>query len=386
LTTTNRDYYEVLGVARTATADEIKKAFRKLALQFHPDRNKEDPAAEEKFKEAAEAYEVLSDAEKRRIYDQYGHAGVRQSGGGRGFSSFEEVFQHFGDIFGMRGGGGGGGSIFDEFFGAFTGAQQGARRQRGASLKCQLEISLEEAAKGTERTIEVTRHEHCPECNGSGAAAGSSPVVCPTCRGKGVVHQSQGFFSIRTTCGRCHGEGEVVEKPCRKCRGAGVEKVKRQITVRVPPGVDSGTQVRLTGEGEPGPRGGPRGDLYCVVLVKPHPLFQRDGEDLHLEVPVSYPALVLGTRIDVPTLAGAASLQIPARTAANTVLRLRGKGMPSLRGGGSGDLLVRIAVDMPKKLTKRQEELLKELHGVEEENVSPERKSFLGKVKDLFGA
>ncbi len=382
--TTSRDYYEVLGVARSATPDEIKKSFRKLALQFHPDRNKDDPTAEEKFKEAAEAYEVLSDADKRKIYDQYGHAGVRQGGHARGFSNFEEIFQHFGDIFGM-GGGGGRSSIFDEFFGAFTGAAPNSRRQRGASLKCQIEISLEEAAGGTERTIEVTRNEHCGECGGSGAAAGSSPVACPVCRGKGVVHQSQGFFSIRTTCGRCHGEGKVIERPCRRCRGAGAEKVKKEITVRVPAGVDSGTQVRISGEGEPGPRGGPRGDLYCIVQVKPHPLFERDGEDLHLEVPVSFTNLVLGTRIDVPTLSGPATLTVPARTAANTVMRLRGKGMPSLRGGAPGDLLVRIAVDMPKKLTRRQEELLRELQNLDDENVSPERKSFLGKVKDLFG-
>jgi molecular chaperone DnaJ len=382
---TNRDYYEILGVARTASPDDIKKAFRKLALQYHPDRNKEDPSAEEKFKECAEAYEVLSDAEKRRIYDQYGHAGVRQSGSARGFSSFEEIFQHFGDIFGMRGGGGSG-SIFDEFFGSYAGRGAGPRRQRGASLKCQLEIPLEDAAKGTERTIEVTRNETCPECKGSGAASGSSPIVCPECRGKGVVHQSQGFFSIRTTCGRCHGEGEVVEHPCRRCRGTGVEKVKREITVRVPPGVDSGTQIRLAGEGEPGPRGGPRGDLYCIIAVRPHPLFQRDGEDLHLEVPVTYPNLVLGSKVEVPTLGGPAELVVPARTPANTVMRLRGKGMPSLRGNRPGDLLVRLVVDMPKKLGKRQEELLRELQSIEDESVSPDRKSFLGKVKDLFGS
>jgi len=380
--TTSRDYYEILGVARTAAPEEIKKAFRKRALESHPDRNKGDPSAEERFKEAAEAYEILSDPEKRRIYDQYGHAGVRQGGHARGFSSFEEIFQHFGDIFGMRGGGGG--SVFDEFFGNFTGAGTGARRQRGASLKCRLEIPLEDAARGTERTIEVTRNENCADCGGGGAAPGSSPVACPVCRGKGVVHQSQGFFSIRTTCGRCHGEGEVVERPCRRCRGTGAEKTKREITVRVPPGVDSGTQVRLAGEGEPGPRGGPRGDLYCVIAVKPHPLFQREGEDLHLQVPVSYADLVFGAKIEVPTLAGPATLHLQPRTAAATVMRLRGKGMPSLRGDGHGDLLVHITVDMPRKLTRRQEELLHELQSLDGENVSPERKSFLAKVKDLF--
>ena len=385
--TTSRDYYEILGVARTATADEIKKSFRQLALKFHPDRNKDDPAAEEKFKEAAEAYEVLSDAEKRKIYDQFGHAGLKQSGGARGFSGFEEIFQHFGDIFGAgRGGSGGGGSIFDEFFSQFTGQPGGARRQRGASLKCQLEITLEEAAKGTERTIEVSRNEHCGECSGSGAAAGSSPAVCPACRGKGVVQQSQGFFSIRTTCGRCHGEGEVIEHPCRKCRGTGAEKVKRELNVKIPAGIDNSMQIRVAGEGEPGPRGGPRGDLYCVVMVRPHPLFERDGDDLRIEIPVGYSSLVLGTKIEVPTLQGPASLTIPARTAASTVMRLRGKGLASLRGHGTGDLLVRVTVDMPKKTTKRQEELLRELAQIEEENVSPERKSFLGKVKDLFGA
>ena len=385
---TTRDYYEILGVARTAAADEIKKSFRKLALQYHPDRNKDDPKAEEKFKEAAEAYEVLSDAEKRKVYDQYGHAGVRQGGHARGFGNFEEIFQAFGDIFGMGGGrGGGGGSVFDEFFGQFTGQGGGGpRRQRGATLKCQLDITLEEAARGTERTIDVTRNEHCAECSGSGAAPGSSATVCPMCRGKGVVHQSQGFFSIRTTCGRCQGEGEVLEHPCRKCRGTGTEKARRELKVKLPAGVDTGTQVRLTGEGEPGARGGPRGDLYCIVNVKPHPLFQREGDDLHLDVPVAFAGLVLGTKIEVPTLSGPATLSVPARTAAHTVMRLRGKGIPSLRGGGPGDLLVRVTLDMPKKLTKRQEELLHELQGIDEENVSPDRKSFLGKVKDLFSS
>jgi molecular chaperone DnaJ len=385
--TTTRDYYDILGVARSAAQDDIKKAYRKLAFQHHPDRNKDNPQAEEKFKEAAEAYEVLGDPEKRKIYDQFGHQGVRQSGQARGFGSFEEIFHAFGDIFGMGGaGGGGGGSIFDEFFGGFSQSQAGPRKQRGASLKCQIEISLEEAWKGTERTIEVGRNEHCSECKGSGAAAGSSSVVCSTCRGKGVVHQTQGFFSIRTTCGRCHGEGAVIEHPCKRCRGAGTEKVKREITVRVPAGVDTGTQVRITGEGEPGPRGGPRGDLYCIVVVKPHALFEREGDDLHLEIPVGFANLVLGTRIEVPTLGGNETIALPARTAGNTVLRVRGKGMPNLRGGGRGDLLVRVNIDVPKKLTKRQEELLRELQAIEEENVSPERKSFLSKMKDLFGS
>ena len=386
---TPRDYYEILGVARTAAADEIKRAFRKLALQHHPDRNKSDPKAEEKFKEAAEAYEILSDADKRKIYDQYGHAGVRQGGHARGFGNFEEIFLAFGDIFGMGGrggGGGGGGSVFDEFFGQFTGAGGGPRRQRGATLKCQLDITLEEAARGTERTIEVTRNEHCGECSGSGAAPGSAPTVCPACRGKGVVHQSQGFFSIRTTCGRCQGEGEILEHPCRKCRGTGTEKSRRELNVRLPAGVDTGTQVRLAGEGEPGARGGPRGDLYCIVNVKPHALFTREGDDLHLDFPVSFTGLVLGTKIEVPTLAGPATLAIAARTSAHTVLRLRGKGLPNLRGGGPGDLLVRITLDLPKKVTKRQEELLRELQSIEDENVSPEKKSFLGKVKELFGS
>ncbi|MBM4014988.1 MAG: molecular chaperone DnaJ [Planctomycetes bacterium] len=386
---TQRDYYEILGVARTATADEIKKAFRKLALQYHPDRNKDDPKAEEKFKECAEGYEVLSDPDKRKIYDQYGHAGVRQSGQARGFGSFEEVFQAFGDIFGMGGGGrGGGGSVFDEFFGGFGGGGKGAgpRRQRGATLKCQLDISLEEAARGTERTIDVARNESCGDCGGAGAAPGSSATVCPACRGKGVVHQSQGFFSIRTTCGRCQGEGETLEHPCRKCRGTGTEKARRELKVKLPAGVDTGTQVRLAGEGEPGPRGGPRGDLYCIVNVKEHALFRREEDDLHLDVPVSYTGLVMGTRVDVPTLSGPATLTVPQRTAAGTVMRLRGKGIPSLRGGGPGDLLIRLTLDMPKKLTKRQEELLRELQQQDEENVSPERKSFLGKVKDLFSA
>ena len=380
---TSRDYYEILGVERSASDDEIKRAYRKLALKYHPDRNPDNPEAEQKFKESAEAYNVLSDSEKKRMYDQYGHAGFAQSGQARGFGSFEEIFSAFGDIFGM--GQGGRGSVFDEFFG-FGGSRSGTRTpRRGSSLKCQLDISLEEAARGTTRTIDVSRNDTCPTCAGSGAAEGTAPTMCPYCRGMGQVQQSQGFFSIRTTCPRCRGEGNVVEKACGKCKGNGAVKARKEITVKIPRGVDTGTQIRVPGEGEPGPRGGPRGDLYCFISISPHSLFDRDGDDLVFHLPLGFPRLVLGTKVEIPTLSGPASLSIPPRTASHTVFRLRGKGIPRLRGGGSGDLLVRVVVDTPKKLTRRQEELLRELAEVEEENVSPERRSFLDKVKELFG-
>ncbi len=385
MSTTSRDYYEILGVERGAGAEEIKKAYRKLALKWHPDRNPGNPEAETRFKEAAEAYKILSDPQKRKIYDQYGHQGVREGGYAQGFGSFEEIFSAFGDIFGM---GGRGGTVFDEFFG-FGGGRgssgAGQKQRRGASLKCGLKINLEEAARGTSRTIEVSRNDVCSSCSGSGSAAGSSPTVCPYCRGMGQVQQSQGFFSIRTTCPRCRGEGNVIENPCRNCSGIGVVKAKKEITIRIPPGVETGTQVRVPGEGEPGPRGGPRGDLYCFIDVEAHPLFEREGEELLFHLPISYSRLVLGTKVDIPTLNGRASLTIPARTASHTVFRMKGKGMPRLRGGGYGDLMVRVVADMPKKLTRRQEEILRELAEIEDDNLSPDRKSFMEKVKDLFG-
>ena len=377
---TQRDYYEILGVARDASADAIRKAYRKLAMQHHPDRNPDDTEAERKFKEAAEAFQVLSDTEKRQRYDQFGHAAFQGPGGGAGgFTSFEDIFSAFGDIFGSRGRG----STLDDFFGFGGGGGGSGAGRRGASLKCEIEISLEEAALGTSRTIQVKRSELCDECRGSGAQAGTSRTTCPTCGGHGQVQQSQGFFSVRTVCPHCRGEGTQVESPCRSCRGEGLAKVKREITVRIPPGVETGTQIRLSGEGDAGVRGGPRGDLYCFVIVRPHELFERDGENLLFQVPVSYPRLVLGTKLEIPTLTNKATLEIPSGTRSHTVFRLRGKGMPKLRGG-KGDLLVRVEVDSPKKLTRRQEELLRELAEIEEENVSPERKSFLAKVKELF--
>jgi molecular chaperone DnaJ len=381
---TQRDYYEVLGVNRGASADEVKRAYRKLAMKYHPDRNPDDREAEERFKEAAEAYQVLSDGEKRRLYDQYGHQAFSQGSAARGFGSFEEIFSAFGDIFGA--GRSAGGSIFEEFFGFGGGGRTAADRgRRGASLKCEISISLEEAARGASRTIHVNRAEHCEECEGSGAAPGTKPVTCSYCNGLGQVQQSQGFFSIRTTCPRCHGEGEVVESPCRQCRGSGRIKAKREITVEIPAGVETGTQLRVHGEGEPGTHGGSRGDLYCFLHVEPHPLFERHGEDLLFELPVGFARLALGTKIDVPTLDGPTSLHIPRGTKSHSVFRLRSKGMPRLRGGGRGDLLARVVVDTPRKLTKRQEELLKELAEIEEQHVSPDRKSFLDKVKELFG-
>ncbi len=373
-----RDYYEVLGVNRNADAAELKKAYRKLALKYHPDRNKGDSGAANKFKEASEAYEVLNDSEKRRIYDQFGHEGLDRGGYQRGFASFEDIFSMFGDIFG-------GGSFFDDFFGQGT-SRRGSRTRpsRGASLKCEVQISLSDAFTGVDKTIDLNRKEICNNCNGTGAAPGTSVAVCSTCRGAGQVQQSQGFFALRTVCPTCSGAGEVVEKPCTYCRGTGRSPKKRRITVHVPAGVHDGTQMRVSGEGEPGYNSGPRGDLYCIIRVRSHPLFDRDGDNLICEVPISFSQAALGTEIDVPTISGTASLKIPTGTQTGKIFRLKKLGMPDVYGRGKGDLLVRVKIEVPHKLTARQKELLKEFAATEEKNVTPERKSFFKKVKKIF--
>jgi molecular chaperone DnaJ len=377
-----RDYYEVLGVKRNATPDELKRAYRKLAMTYHPDRNKGDEKAAEYFKEATEAYEVLNDVEKRRIYDQFGHDGLKQGGYQRGFSSFEDIFSMFGDIFGGRGGG----SIFEDFF-DFGGRASGRRRsraQRGASLKCDLEISLKEAFEGVEKTIDLKRNEICKTCSGSGAKPGTSPKVCSHCQGRGEILQSQGFFSLRTTCPHCQGTGEMIEKPCTGCRGAGRILSKRQITVRIPPGIHDSTQMRVSGEGEPGFNGGPRGDLYCIIHLHPHPLFERIEDDLLCEIPIAFSQAALGTKLEVPSLEGKVVLKIPTGTQTGRIFRMKGLGMPNVYGHGKGDLLIKVKIETPQKLTPQQEQILREYAKLEEKNVTPERKSFFEKVKSLF--
>jgi molecular chaperone DnaJ len=368
-----RDFYEILGVTKDASPDDVKKAFRNAAKQFHPDKNPGNKEAEEKFKEAAEAYEVLSDQEKRQRYDQFGHEGLRGIPS-HGFQNFEEIFESFGDIFG--------GGIFEGLFGGGGGGRRGPRR--GASLKVELVLDFLEAAKGTKKTIPVRRAELCAECKGTGAKAGSKPKTCDTCGGVGQVIQSSGFFQVRTACPHCAGAGTIVSDPCRPCDGRGRIGKKAEIEVNVPAGVDEGTRLRLSGEGEPGDLGGPAGDLFCYITVKPHPVFERHENDILLELPVAYSLAALGGKIDVPTLDGKHSLDLKAGTQSGEVVKIRGAGVSDPRGYGRGDQLVRVVVDVPKKLTKKQEELLRELAAVEDAHVSPRRKSFLDKVKSIF--
>jgi molecular chaperone DnaJ len=374
--TDKRDYYDVLGVPRNADADAIKRSYRKIALRYHPDKNPGDKDAEDRFKEAAEAYEVLSDDQKRSAYDQFGFAGV--GGAGRQFTSMEDIFSAFGDIFGGRGG-----SIFDDLFASFGGTRT-RTRSRGRHLKVDLEISLEEVRTGTKKSIEITRHESCGDCRGSGAKPGTSPRTCPECSGRGHVVRMQGFFSMRSTCPRCHGSGEVIDTPCPRCRGGGHVPEKREVTVTIPPGVEDGMQLRLSGEGEAGPRSGVRGDLYCEIHVRRHPLFDRRGDDILLEVPIGFSQAALGTEIDVPTLEGKSKLTVPRGSQPDTVLRMRGQGLPRLDGYGVGNQLVRIAVEVPARLTEEQEELLRKLAELEKKHVSARQKSFWSKVREIF--
>jgi molecular chaperone DnaJ len=366
----DRDYYEILGVGQDASAAEVKKAYRKLALQYHPDRNPDDPEAAEKFKKAARAYEVLSDPEKRERYDRYGEAGLKGAGV-HDFGSFDEVFSAFSDIFG--------GGMFEDFFGGRT----GRGRRKGRSLRVAVEIDLEEALTGTERTISLRRSEPCPDCDGRGAAP-DGVRTCSTCRGHGQVESRQGFFAVRRTCPRCGGSGKRIVEPCQRCDGTGQVQEDAEITVQIPAGVETGARLQLRGEGEAAP-GGVRGDLYCDVRVCEHPVFERDGSNLFCEVPLSYPTAVLGGRVEVPTLKGEPyDLKIPRGTQSGELLRLRGLGLPDVRTGGRGDLVVQVFVETPKDLTDRQEDLLRELAEIEKVNVSERRRSFLEKVKDYI--
>ena len=372
-----RDFYEILGVNKDANDDEIKKAYRKLAMKFHPDRNPDNPKAEEHFKEAKEAYEILSDASKRSAYDQYGHAGVDQQAGMGGAGGFGGGFADaFGDIFGDIFGGAGGG--------------RGGRSNvyRGADLRYNLEISLEEAARGTETKIRIPTMAECDTCHGSGAKAGSKPETCPTCAGHGQVRMQQGFFSIQQACPKCHGSGKVIAHPCGTCSGSGRVKQYKTLAVKIPSGVDEGDRIRLSGEGEAGVNGGPSGDLYVVIQIKAHSVFQRDHNDLHCEMPISFTTAALGGEIEIPTLDGHAKIKIPPETQSGKVFRLRGKGIKGVRSSTHGDLMCNMVVETPVSLTERQKELLRELEVLNEEDGArhnPRTKSWMDKMKDFFG-
>lgn len=366
-----RDYYEVLGVSKSASSDELKKAYRKLALKYHPDRNPGDKQAEEKFKEAAEAYAVLSDPEKRAQYDQFGH-----SLGGSGFQGFQgaaSAFEGFSDIFG---------DLFEDFFGGGSfGGRRGRRSRRGSDLEYRLDISFEEAAFGKEVQIEVPRLERCNHCGGTGAEPGSKRSTCSECRGTGEIRLSQGFFSFRQTCPRCRGEGERIEKTCRECRGDGRVQRTRKIDLKVPPGVDTGTRLKISGEGEGGEAGGERGNLYVFIQVGPHPIFERDGKNVLCEAKIEMVQAALGTKIEAPTLYGNVQLKIPSGTQPGTILRIRDKGFPDLRGGSRGDELVRISVVVPDRLTDQQRKLLEEYQRAQQ---AESGKSFFTKWKERF--
>jgi len=377
-----RDYYEVLGIAREASADEVKRAYRKLAMKYHPDRNPDDEEAEEKFKEAAEAYEVLGDEEKRKRYDQFGHAGVEGMGhAGSGFGSMEDIFAAFGDIFGGGGGGGRGSSIFDAFFGG--GGRRGGPAP-GASLRLNLQVPFRDAVFGTSRTLDINRHEICGTCKGSGAKAGSSPSACPTCQGAGAVRQGQGFFVVQSTCPRCHGAGQVITDPCTECSGGGMKPEQVKLKVKIPAGVEHGSQLRIAGEGEPSRDGGPRGDLYVYIHVEGDSFFERHGDDVVCQVPVTYSQAALGAEIEVPTLEGKAKLKIPAGTQPGDVLRMRGQGVPAGHGSRRGDQLVIAQIAVPKKVSGREKDLLRELAEVETVEANPEHQGFFERLKSLF--
>src|SRR3989475_6089841 len=375
-----RDYYDVLGVDRSASEEEIKKAYRKLAVKYHPDKNPGDKAAEEKFKELGEAYEALSNPQKRAAYDQYGHAAfdarARAGGGFRG-GGFHDPFEIFREVFG-----GGTGSIFDELFGGEH--QDPTGPQRGADLRYDMEISFEEAVLGCDKEVPVTKLDSCESCGGSGAEPGSTTKTCSTCGGRGQIISSRGIFSIAQTCPHCQGAGRVIEKPCKICRGAGRKEKTSKIKLRIPAGVDTGSRLRSAGNGEAGLRGGPSGDLYVVLHVKPHEIFQRDGDDLLCEVPVSFVQAALGAEVPVPALNGSTSIKIPAGTQPGTMFRLKGKGVKNIQGYGHGDLHVRITVEVPTHLSAAQRAKLQEFSELCNGRESPLSQSFFEKAKNLF--
>jgi molecular chaperone DnaJ len=382
------DYYELLGVEKSVTAEELKKAYRKKAVQYHPDKNPGDKAAEEMFKKVSHAYEVLSDAEKRAAYDRYGPAAFEggagaagpRGGGGMGGGGFHDPFDIFREVFGQQGGRGGGGGIFEEMFGGGGG---GGGRD-GADLRYDLEITLEDAARGVEKEISFRKQMACERCDGSGAEPGSKRVTCSTCRGAGQVRRSGGIITFTQTCPSCGGAGSRIEKPCSGCRGEGRVARNTKLNVRIPPGVDTGSRLRSSGNGEAGLAGGQPGDLYIVLTVKEHELFERQGDDLFCEIPIKFTLAALGGSIEVPTLSGKAALKIPHGTQSGTTFRLRGRGMPSLRGGAQGDQLVRVQVEVPTVLSGEQRRLLEEFGRVSGDAAEPTSRSFFEKAKKFF--
>ncbi|MBM4136560.1 MAG: molecular chaperone DnaJ [Nitrospira sp.] len=359
-----KDYYGILGVSSDASDADLKKAFRQLALKYHPDRNPDDKESEEKFKEINEAYSCLSDPEKRVNYDRFGTA----EGVGPGVSPFGAGF---GDIFE---------DIFGDFFGTFTG-QRRPRPTKGNDLRYDLDITLMEAAFGSEKTIEVPKWETCSECRGTGSAPGKGPVTCSHCKGTGQIRFQQGFFSISKTCGRCNGAGKIITDPCKTCKGNGAVRRSKDITVKIPAGIDSGSRLRITGEGDPGLYGGPPGDLFVILNVEEHPFFKREGTDLFCEIPISFPHAALGAEIEVPTLDGISKIKIPAGTSSGRIFHIKGAGLPKVGGHVRGDQNVRVYVDVPKKLTPRQKELLEEFARINGDELA---KSFKEKIKDIF--
>jgi len=378
---TKRDYYEILGVERNASAEELKKAYRKLAVQYHPDKNPGDKAAEDKFKEIGEAYDVLNDEQKRAAYDRYGHAAFQAGGAasaGRG-GGFHDPFDIFREVFG-----GGGGGIFEEFFGGGGRRQDRSGAVRGSDLRYDLQITLEEAARGTEKQVELERAHECEKCRGSGSSKPGGVKTCPTCGGQGQVITTRGFFQVQQPCPDCGGQGQIISHPCTSCQGHGrVEKTGR-IKLRIPPGITDGSRLRSQGNGDAGARGGPAGDLYVVMHLKKHEVFERDGSDLFCEVPVSFAKAALGGELTVPTLDGKASLKIPAGTQSATTFRLRAKGMPILNSGGRGDLLVRVQVEVPTNLNAEQKEKLKAFSDSTGEQNEPMAESFFQRAKRFF--
>ena len=374
-----RDYYEVLSVSRSATEDEIKRSYRKLAVKYHPDKNPDDPHAEEKFKELGEAYDVLSDADKRGAYDRFGHAAFAQGMAGRG-GGFHDPFDIFREVFG----GGGGGGIFETFFGGGASTDREGR-QRGSDLRYDMQITLEEAAFGVDKEIEVRKLDTCQKCDGSGAEPGSRTINCPTCGGRGQVISSRGFFQVSQTCPRCRGVGQIIEKPCRICAGEGRAENSSRIKLKIPAGISDGSRLRSSGNGEAGIRGGGAGDLYVVIHIKEHPIFQREEDNLFCEVPVSFTLAALGGEIGVPTLEGKANLKVPAGTQSGQVFKLRGKGIVNVNARDRGDLFARLLVEVPSRLNGEQRQKLEEFAALCGDENTPLHKSFFERAKEFFG-